>query len=145
MNGSPVTFDTNGWFALLNSRDRLHRRAVTAYQAIVQSRSPFLVTDWVIAETGNGLARTPARQNFRHAVEILLDDPRTTLVVIDGSLMWGALERYDQRSDKSWGLVDCATMLVMEKHGSTKAFMSDVHFEQAGFTALLRDVKTRAR
>ena len=138
MTGRPVTIDTNGWFALLNRRDRLHRRAVATYGALLRSRGPILVTDWIIAETGNGLARTPARRTFRTAVELLLDDPRTTLIVIDAARMRQALERYHQRADKTWGLIDCSTMLVIEELGSTEVFTSDYHFEQAGFAALLR-------
>jgi predicted nucleic acid-binding protein len=52
--------------------------------------------------------------------------------------MQQALELYAQRSDKTWGLVDCSTMLMMEEFGSTEVFTSDFHFEQAGFTAMLR-------
>ena len=97
MADSPVTIDTNGWFALLNRRDRLHELAATNYRTLVDSRRPILITDWVIAETGNGLARTPARRNLRTAVNLLLDDPRTLFVIIDENRTRQALDRYDQR------------------------------------------------
>ena len=50
-----------------------------------------------------------------------------------------ALERYASRSDQTWGLTDCLSFLVMEERGITEALAHDRDFEQAGFTALLRD------
>jgi predicted nucleic acid-binding protein len=48
-----------------------------------------------------------------------------------------ALKLYTERSDKTWGLVDCASFIVMSDEGSTEAFTADRHFEQAGYTCLL--------
>lgn len=142
MPNSPVTLDTNGWFALLNRGDRLHQRSLVVYQSLLRSWRPILLTDWVVAETGNGLARTPARRTFRGAVNLLLADSRTRLIVIDESRTRQALDRYDERPDKTWGLIDCSTMLVMEEFGSVEVFTYDHHFEQAGFKALLRGEAT---
>jgi predicted nucleic acid-binding protein len=52
-------------------------------------------------------------------------------------LMERAIDRYCHYTDKSWGLVDCASFLVMQDRGITEAFTSDQHFEQAGFKPLL--------
>lgn len=64
MPGEPVFLDTNGWIALLNSSDALHAAAVAGWSSLLQQGCSFVVTDWVVAETGNGLARTPARNLF---------------------------------------------------------------------------------
>ncbi len=48
-----------------------------------------------------------------------------------------ALLLYSDRPDKAWGLVDCASFIVMKDEGITDAFTIDRHFEQAGFTCLL--------
>jgi len=47
------------------------------------------------------------------------------------------MEFFGQHADKSWGLVDCASFLVMRERDISFAFASDVHSEQAGFTHLL--------
>ena len=52
MSGKPVTIDTNGWFALLNNRDRLHRIAVTQFATLLHQRRSFLLTDWIMLEYG---------------------------------------------------------------------------------------------
>ena len=50
-----------------------------------------------------------------------------------------ALERYGSRLDQSWSIVDCASFIVMETRQIHEALAFDHHFEQAGFTALLRN------
>jgi len=40
--------------------------------------------------------------------------------------------------DKEWSLVDCASFLVMRDEDIELALTADHHFEQMGFTALLR-------
>jgi predicted nucleic acid-binding protein len=57
--------------------------------------------------------------------------------VIDEPLIVRAVEQYRRFSDKTWGLVDCASFVVMRERGITEAFTSDYHFEQAGFKRLL--------
>jgi len=48
-----------------------------------------------------------------------------------------ALDLFTRRSDKTWGLIDCASFLVMQDQGISRAFTNDRHFEQAGFRNLL--------
>ena len=88
-------------------------------------------------ETGNGLARTPARRSLRDALERVRSSPNAKLVFATAELLSSALDLYDQRTDKSWGLVDCASFVVMRQQGITEAFTNDRHFEQAGFRCLL--------
>ena len=48
------------------------------------------------------------------------------------------LTLYGARQDKTWGLVDCMSFIVMDEQKLTDALTSDIHFIQAGFQALLR-------
>ncbi len=43
-----------------------------------------------------------------------------------------------RRLDKDWSLTDCISFAVMQERSLTEALTSDHHFEQAGFTALLK-------
>ena len=138
MAGSSIFLDTNGWFALLNEDDRLHKLASDLWHEIGQRRNPWIfLTDWIVAETGNGLARTPARRRFPEGVRRTCVWPRVRLIQVTPELRDRALNLYADRPDKTWGLVDCASFLVMSEHDVFDAFTTDRHFEQAGFTCLL--------
>ena len=101
-----------------------------------QGYSIFL-TDWIVAETGNGLARTGARSHFPRSVELIRSSSLARLIPISEQLSRRALDLYASRSDKTWGLVDCASFLVMQDEGIQEAFTNDRHFGQAGFHYLL--------
>ena len=132
-----VFLDTNGWLALLNSADALHFAAKSCWSDLVRGGSSFLLTDWIVAETGNGLARSRARGRFVEAVELIQSSSHAQLLTVSPALFGEALGLYKDRSDKTWGLVDCASILVMQEMGVTEAFTNDRHFEQAGFKCLL--------
>lgn len=137
MLADPVFLDTNGWLALLNASDSLHSVASKMWTAIVARGSRLVFTDWIIAETGNGLARSRERDRFVSAVDLLRRSPRVEIVDVSRPLWERSLDLYARRSDKTWGLIDCASFLVMEDQGISQAFTNDRHFEQAGLTILL--------
>jgi predicted nucleic acid-binding protein len=132
-----VFLDTNGWIALLNSSDALHPVASARWAELVRDGCSFVLTDWIVAETGNGLARTRARTRFVEAVHLIQASSRTRMVPVTSTLLARALEFYKDRGDKSWGLVDCASFLIMQEEGILSAFTNDRHFGQAGFKCLL--------
>ncbi len=57
---------------------------------------------------------------------------------IDETLIEKAIVLYEARPDKAWGLVDCASFVVMTEQGIRTAMTSDHHFDQAGLQRLLR-------
>ena len=135
--GKTLFLDTNGWLALLNAGDALHGVAHHLWQEAVRQDASFVLTDWVVAETGNGLARTAARTRFADALALLRASPRVEMVVVDSELLSRAIRLYADRPDKTWGLVDCASFVVMGDRNVREAFTNDRHFGQAGFTSLL--------
>ncbi|MDP7134637.1 MAG: PIN domain-containing protein, partial [Planctomycetota bacterium] len=42
-----------------------------------------------------------------------------------------------ERLDKGWSLTDCVSFVVMQERGLVDALTTDLHFQQAGFRALL--------
>ena len=132
-----VFLDTVGLIALLNKDDEYHIRSRDLFQEIGHSRQKVITTNLVLAELGNGLARTPLREDVAWLVERLYEDPSAVVVDLDRDRFLEALRLYRQRGDKFWGLVDCASFTVMREMGVRRAFTADRHFEQAGFEALL--------
>lgn len=129
--------DTNGWIAILNASDALHAQALAEWRELNARKRTLVLTDWIVAETGNGLARTAARESFARAADIVLSSPRVTVVHVDAELLRRSLRLYAGRTDKAWGLTDCASFEVMRQMRITEALTSDRHFEQAGFASLL--------
>jgi predicted nucleic acid-binding protein len=71
MPAKQAFLDTNGWIALLNSSDALHSEAGAVWTRLLKQGYSILLTDWIVAETGNGLARTSARSHFAQSVAII--------------------------------------------------------------------------
>ena len=135
-NRNAVFIDTSGWIAVLNADDALYEPACRQLVELGVERRPLITTDWVLAETGNGLARTVARAGFAGAVQRFRGSSHCRLVHVNDELFDRALNLYSQMEDKSWGLVDCASFVVMQEEGILDAFTSDRHFAQAGFHCL---------
>ncbi len=137
MAAERVFLDTNGWIALLSSDDSLHWAATQTWAGLLKRGCSIVLTDWIVAETGNGLARTAARSRFPEAVVLLQSSPRVRFVPLDPPLLRRSLDLYASRNDKQWGLVDCASFVVMQDLGISSALTNDRHFAQAGFSRLL--------
>ncbi len=62
-----------------------------------------------------------------------------TMIVPTTDQLWQeGIDLYQRSSDKEWSLTDCISFVVMQREGITEALTGDKHFEQAGFTALLK-------
>jgi predicted nucleic acid-binding protein len=133
-----VFADTGYWIALLNPRDELHKKAM---EIAHDYRSSQIVTsEMVLTEFLNSFSDYGAR--LRHAAAqavASLRDASQILIVPQTSLLFAkALVRYQDMTDKSWSLTDCASFLIMEQEQLPAALTHDRHFAQAGFQTLLR-------
>ena len=68
---------------------------------------------------------------------MIRSNPNAEIVPMTSSVFREAMERYRSRADKTWGLTDCTSFLIMEQKGITDALSADRDFQQAGFNALL--------
>jgi len=134
-----VFADTGYWIALLNPRDALHEKARQASASLGRTR--VITSEVVLAEVLNAFASKG--DLLRMATCVLVDKIRSNrnaeIVPMTSSAFREALERYRSRADKTWGLTDCASFLIMEQKGVTDALSADRDFQQAGFKALLLD------
>ena len=129
-----VFADTFFYLALLRDDDPAHPRALAAARL---NRS-IVTTEFVLLELGNACARAEDHTDFLALVQGLRASPRIHIVPLDSRLFDRGLRRMAERSDKDWSLTDCISFLVMEDTAVTEALTGDRHFEQAGFTALLK-------
>jgi predicted nucleic acid-binding protein len=133
---NPLFLDTSFLLALVLSDDQHHQRAL-AWQRRV--RQPLLTTEYVILELADALAGTELlRRVAVRTIEIIRTDATVRVAPASTSLLNEGLHFFSTRPDKRWSLTDCISFVVMQNENAREALSSDHHFEQAGFTALLR-------
>ncbi len=97
-----------------------------------------ITTAWVLAEVGDAMAKPANLRLFVQLVSKLQSSPSVTILPGSDELFDWGLELYRSRPDQAWSLTDCISFAVMKHYGLTDALTRDHHFEQAGFTAMLR-------
>lgn len=132
---SRVFADSFYFFAVLNPKDEAHGKAMDFAR---QRDEPIVTTAWVLTELADGLAATAHRAAFSRLVTRLQADPENEILPPTEELMARGIALYDARPDKQWSLTDCISFVVMTEKHITDALTGDHHFEQAGFTALLK-------
>jgi len=131
--------DAGYWIGLFDPHDRLHERAKAVSRTIAGRQ--IVTSQIVLMEFLNHYAALGAQWRKR-AVEVvrrLQQDSSVVLVSQTPALFESALMLYSQREDKEWGLADCASFHIMQERNITQALAHDIHFQQAGFIALLRE------
>lgn len=133
-----VFADTGFWLAHLNPLDHLHGKAREAGRALGDAQ--IVTSELVLIETLNALSGGGAfvRGQVARLVKTLQGDAQTEIVQQTPLLFNQSLALYRERADKDWSLTDCTSFLIMRKRHIKLALAHDRHFEQAGFTVLLR-------
>ena len=131
--------DTGYWIALLNPADALHTRAQELGAA--RQHDTIVTTEMVFCELLNHGSRAGAdkRRLTAEAVATWTNHRLVNVLPQTTRQFQDALALYIGRPDQAWSLVDCASFLTMEQRGIREALAHDRHFQQAGFTALLRE------
>jgi predicted nucleic acid-binding protein len=135
-----VFADTQYFIAILSEGDDFHELATAHADELATRQDTRLVTtDAVLMELLNAFARggQEARRRAADFVSALLDDPAALVIAQTRDRLRSAIQRYGERLDKDWSVVDCISMLVMEERGIGEALTHDHDFEQAGFKVLL--------
>ncbi|MHC5599556.1 MAG: type II toxin-antitoxin system VapC family toxin [Nostoc sp.] len=121
--------------AILNQNDQYHQRALVLLPRVKTAREVWL-TEAILMEVGNALSGFN-RQRVVNFIRQCYQTDNLRVVNITSELFELGLSLYESRLDKSWGLVDCLSFVVMQQQGLIDAVTSDQHFIQAGFRALL--------
>lgn len=122
--------------AFVNGRDQLHSKAVELSSRFIGQ--PLLTTDVVLIEIGNALARNH-RSEALEVIEYFHRAANVEVVSLTPALFAQAIALYQAHNDKTWGMTDCISFVVMHEIGIRDALTHDRDFTQAGFNALLRD------
>lgn len=134
-----VFLDTAYVYALINTRDQWHERAVIWQERLAKERKLLLSTEFVLMEIADGLAAVAFHKHAVQMINLLKENQFVEIVALSSELFEEAFKLYKKRTDKGWGLTDCTSFIVMKRYGIMDALTTDEHFQQAGFRALLRE------
>lgn len=130
--------DASYAIALSSASDRHHEQALTLASEIeIDPTIRLVTTRAVLMEIGNALARQKYRSIAVQLLSSLEDDPNVVIIPLSEQLCAAAMQLFQGRTDKEWGLTDCVSFVVMQERAITDALTADAHFQQAGFRPLL--------
>ncbi len=127
----PVFIDASAWIAITNRKDQNHDEAVQVYTRLLASSTALVTTTWTAYEA---LTVVKSRLGFNQAQQLwdrVKSKSIVDLVWIDESIEQSALQLFWQYKDKTWGVVDCSSLIVMKAIVCRQAFAYDTHFIEA--------------
>ncbi len=133
-----VFLDTSHVIALANKRDAYHEKALAVAKQVSGAKARVITTQAVLTEVGNALASVKYRSFAVQYIEAVEQASTFEVVYSTEDLFHRGLTLYGSRQDKSWGITDCISFVVMRDRDLRDALSADKDFEQAGFNALLR-------
>jgi predicted nucleic acid-binding protein len=134
-----VFVDTAALIAIGDKRDRFHYQALMIRDNLRRSKINFVTTDAVLLELAGYFSQSKNRQIAVSLTDAISKSDKWKRIALDDSLMKRGFDHYRKMSDKDWSLADCIGIIIAEDYGITDIFTSDHHFEQAGFTILLKE------
>jgi predicted nucleic acid-binding protein len=138
----PVFVDASAWIAIVNRKDNKHKTAVRIYQRLLYSQSLLFTTNWTIYKALTLVKSRLGSAQAKSLWERITSRSIVELVAADEPVERDALELFWRYQDKTWGVVDCTSLVIMAAVGCRQAFAFDVHFTEAsrqfGFAVLER-------
>lgn len=149
-----IFVDTSFWIAQSNPQDQWHKAAKKATQEL--DESPKLVTtDMVLTEFLAGLSMNfkkkgdnsskqrkrqleDRRERLVKIVRRIMEKPDITVIEQTRQIFLDALELYEKRLGTGYSLTDCSSMVIMRNQSINDILTSDYHFQQEGFTILIK-------
>jgi len=136
----PVFLDASAWVAVANRNDQNHNESVRTYRRLLGSSTRLITTTWTAYEA---LTIVKSRLGFSQAEKVwdrINSRAVVDLVQVDQRIEKSALELFWRYEDKTWGVVDCSSLIVMKALRCRQAFALDRHFVEAsrqfGFTVV---------
>ena len=127
--------DTSGLFAYLSETEAKHSRA----RSLLETYEPSFTHSLVLVEfIALANARNFSRAKALEFVSEIMHHPIVDVVWVDRPRILHALSFLGMRLDKTYSLCDAVSFQLMSERRIEKALTTDHHFEQEGFSALLR-------
>ncbi len=137
---SRIFLDTSFVIALSIEDDKYHAVAKLWAEYIRQNKSILITHQGILLEIGDALSKPQWRTKAADILNFLRQDRTVEITSMTQDLIDAAFQLFVSRSDKSWGMTDCVSFVVMQQINLKSALTTDQHFTQSGFRALLREM-----
>ena len=107
-----IFVDTSALIAIGNKRDTFHLQAVRIREHLKQMKANLVTTNGVLLEFGNAFSPINLKPTAIKVIEAIFKSKKWNCVNIDYYIMQKGFELYKQMQDKSWGFVDCSSIVV---------------------------------
>lgn len=128
----PLFMDASAWTAIVIRDDEHHRAAKTVYQRSIREGSRLLTTNWTLYEALSLVKAKVGHVQASALWRLVISSPVTRLVRVTEDIEASAVDLFFAYRDKQWGVVDCASFIVMEHLLCFRALAFDRHFREAG-------------
>ena len=135
-----VFLDTSYVVALCSYKDKYHNIALRIVEDIKKKSIHLITSQVILLEIGNTLARLNARNAAVKLLKSIENDPLIEIIPLTESLYRKGFSLFCERLDKEWGITDCISFIIMKERSINAALTTDIHFQQAGFKALLLEL-----
>lgn len=133
-----VFLDAAYAIALSAVNDRFHQQALGLAEEMERNMTGLITTRAVVLEIGNALSKSRYRKAAVELIEAIEEDPNVLIIEVSENVYQRGFQLFRERPDKEWSITDCISFIVMKDHSLTRALTTDIHFQQAGFTILLK-------
>ena len=132
-----VFADSHYWIAVVNPNNPW--KEVSRATKLALGEVFIVTTDGVLTEFLAALRKGEhMRRQAAKMVHAILENPNVKVIPQTRDSFLKGLEFYENRSDKEYSLTDCISMNVMKTESLVEVLTNDHHFEQEGFTVLIR-------
>jgi len=133
-----VFADSSYWIAIVKPKDQWSESAEHARKSL--GDVILVTTDEVLTEFLTSLSRggPSLRRAAAKMVRAILDNANVRVIQQTREGFLKGVTLYEGREDKEYSLTDCISMNVMESDSIAEVLTNDHHFEQEGFTVLIK-------
>ncbi|MEX2264557.1 MAG: PIN domain-containing protein [Bryobacteraceae bacterium] len=131
-----VFADAIYWIAMLRE-DQWTKAALKADAELADAE--LVTTEEVLTEVLSFCAKLRfIRNRAAETIRQVVDDPAVRVIGQSHEGFLDGLELYAKRPDKGYSHTDCVSMIEMKRLRIREILSADRHFEQEGFTTMLR-------
>jgi predicted nucleic acid-binding protein len=135
---SEILVDTSGFYALLVRKDDRHREASRILRDAARQRQRFVTTDYVLDETTTLLKARGHGHLLERFFETVVGSPACRIEWTDAARFAAVQTYFLKHLDQAWSFTDCVSFRVMKELRLRESLTKDMHYEEAGFTPLLK-------